>query len=746
MTSSVSRRKPVFLFSSDPRDEGIISELESLPLNMGSVVEGYTYDIFISYRRKDNLAAEKEVSGWVSEFVARLKNEIQATIKENISVYFDENEYDGILETHDVQGSVDPKLKCLILIPILSQTYCDTSSFAWRNEFLVFKELSSNDQFGLKIKLSNGNVACRILPVRIHELDPEDRATIENEIGPLRSVDFIFRAPGVNRPLSPTDRREDSSSHIIYKDQINKAANAIKDMVHAMKYPHAGVVNVLETNPKALEKRFNWKRILAAAMLPVLIAIAYLYFSKEEKPVNAIGKSIAVLPFVDMTAEHELEYLGDGIAEEVINSLTSIRDLKIIGRTSSFQFKGENLDLREIGKKLNVATVLEGSLQRSGNKLRITAQLIRTDDNTHIWSERYDVEQTDIFKIQDNIAKRIVEKLNLTVSTQEQNRLIKKETSEEAYTNFLKGLFQYKQERFNDALPFFEKVVALDSQYAPGYAYLGLSKTWRIIREKDHNNLQRVEDAIRIFERAMELDPSLPEGFSGRALVAWAIQRDFTKAHTYFEKSLELDPGSSLIKNRYAYFLTWMGELEKSSNLAQAAMQLDPVDYNSYLILYTISVYTEKFDEAYRYHRELYNIIHSPEANFARDIELQFLRGNFSRVIGRCDSISKTPTSLSDAILSYWSMASSAVGQSSQSNQLLTRLKNNQNSGVDHHYRIARVLAFRKEIDSCFVHLNKSFANREPYFNHFQIDTSFKDLRDDPRYQKLFSEYGFDKY
>jgi len=714
---------------------------------MGSVVEGFAYDIFISYRRKDNLAAEKEVSGWVSEFVARLRNEIQTTIKEDVTIYFDENEYDGILETHDVQASVDPKLKCLILIPILSQTYCDSVSYAWRNEFLVFKELSSHDQFGLKVKLSNGNVACRILPVRIHELDSEDRAILENEIGPLRAVDFIFKAPGVNRPLSPTDRREDSVSRVIYKDQVNKVANAVKDIVHAIKYPHAASASEARTAVMGSDKRFSWRRVLVAVFTLIAISLAYLYFGKQQKPATTLEKSIAVLPFVDMTAEHGLEYLGDGIAEEVINSLTSIRDLKIIGRTSSFQFKGEKLDIREIGKKLNVATVLEGSLQRSGNKLRIIAQLIRTDDNTNVWSERYDVEQTDIFKIQDNIAKRIVEKLNLTVTTQEQGRLIKKETSEEAYTNFLKGLFQYKHEKYNEALPFFEKVVALDSQYAPGYAYLGLTSAWRIIRERDHDNLQRTQEALRIVEKAMALDPTLPEGFSGRALIAWAIQHDFTKAHTYFEKSLELDPGSSLIKNRYAYFLTWMGELDKSSKLAHDAMLLDPVDFNSYMILYYISIYTGKLDNAYRYHKELNNVTNNSQGKFIREIELQHLNGNFTKVINRCDSISKTSASLSDAILSFWSMASFAAGQTANSNQLVARLKHNGSQfSFEHHYRIARVHAYRKEIDSCFVHLNKSIEAHESAFNQFNIDPAFKDLRDDPRYVKLYNEYGFDKY
>ena len=133
---------------------------------MSSLIPGYEYDIFISYRQKDN-----KYDGWVTEFVDNLKRELEATFKEEISVYFDINPHDGLLETHDVDASLKEKLKCLIFIPIISRTYCDPKSFAWEHEFNTFVESASNDQFGLKVKLPNGNVANRVLPVRIHRRD-----------------------------------------------------------------------------------------------------------------------------------------------------------------------------------------------------------------------------------------------------------------------------------------------------------------------------------------------------------------------------------------------------------------------------------------------------------------------------------------------------------------------------------------------------------------------------------------------
>ena len=145
---------------------------------MASIIPGYEYDIFISYRQKDN-----KLEGWVTEFVNQLKGELESTFKEDISIYFDINTHDGLLETHDVDASLKEKLKCLVFIPIISRTYCDPKSFAWEHEFIAFVEQTSKDQFGMKVKLSGGNVANRVLPVRIHDLDNEDLKLCESVLG-----------------------------------------------------------------------------------------------------------------------------------------------------------------------------------------------------------------------------------------------------------------------------------------------------------------------------------------------------------------------------------------------------------------------------------------------------------------------------------------------------------------------------------------------------------------------------------
>jgi hypothetical protein len=201
---------------------------------MASLIPGYKYDIFISYRQKDN-----KHDGWVTEFVDNLKGELESIFKEEISVYFDINPHDGLLETHDVEASLKDKLKSLVFIPIISRTYCDPKSFAWEHEFKAFVEQASQDQFGLKIKLANGNVSNRVLPVRINDLDISDTKLCESILGGVfRGIDFIYKEPGVNRPLrSNEDNPHDNLNHTIYRNQINKVALAIKDIMTAIE-PH----------------------------------------------------------------------------------------------------------------------------------------------------------------------------------------------------------------------------------------------------------------------------------------------------------------------------------------------------------------------------------------------------------------------------------------------------------------------------------------------------------------------------
>jgi len=265
---------------------------------MPSIIPGYEYDIFISYRQNDN-----KRDGWVTEFINTLQDELDATLKEKVNIYFDENPHDGLLETHQVDASLAKKLKCLVFIPIISQTYCDENCFAWEHEFMPFIKMAKEDELGMNVTLSNGNVTSRVLPVKIHDLDAEDHHTLEAVLdGPLRSIDFIYGVAGVNRPLRANE--DDPGANLnktYYRDQINKVANALKDIGVSMlrstkteleEPPVGAVTNVRSKTTAAGTSSSKQKLVISLAIVAALILAFFwlkpLLFQGDE--VKEIGE------------------------------------------------------------------------------------------------------------------------------------------------------------------------------------------------------------------------------------------------------------------------------------------------------------------------------------------------------------------------------------------------------------------------------------------------------------------------
>lgn len=703
---------------------------------MPSLVQGYSYDIFISYRQNDNL------DGWVTEFVANLERELRAIIKDPVSVYFDQNPHDGLLETHSVDKSLEGKLNCVIFIPILSQTYCDIKSYAWLNEFCAFNSQVSSDNIGREVKLSNGNVSSRILPVRIHELEVEDRHAFETESGgPIRAVDFIYREAGVNRPLKMSDNRSYNLNQTDYRNQVNKLAHAVKDILAAIRNPASPSIAAAKST--AVAPKPSYARLIAiVAVVVVILGVVYLvYRSFGVSSDSSIEKSIAVLPFTDLTPDHKMEYFGDGISDEIINALTTIKDLKVAGRTSSFQFKNEKVDLRTIGQKLGVSYVLEGSVQKFEDQLRITVQLIRTNDNFHVWSHRFDLREVNIFKIQDAIATSVVEKLKVTLSDFEKGQLSRKETTEAAYAEYLKGMHRYKANQYRDAIPFFLRAIDLDAAYAPPYAFLGIS----VVRSIDRTHADSVAMAVNLAKRAIELDPDLPEGYSAMGIIGWMGVRDFAMAQEYFEKSIELNPSSSLTKNRYGYFLTWMGDFQYSTRMAREALNLDPVDVNSYYLLFLAAHFSNNADSARKVldaHRRavgtdglwirntstLYCMLNKPEA------AIHFL-----------DSASRSDYKLDEGDMGTLSSCYWRVGQKERSDSMLALLRKVRRKDQKY-YQIARIFAIQGKMDSCLNNLELSVRNFETAVVSLKVDPDFNSVRQHPHYRELYRSIGFDSY
>lgn len=308
--------------------------------------------------------------------------------------------------------------------------------------------------------------------------------------------------------------------------------------------------------------------------------------SKSSKGEENVAQTIAVLPFTNMSNDKEQEYFCDGMAEDIINDLTHLGDLHVVARTSSFAFKDKNLDIREIGLKLGANSIVEGSVRRAGNRLRITAQLINVANGYHLWSERYDRELEDIFAIQDEMAKNIVQALEIKLSKKEEHALGKVKTNDvQAYDFYIRGRTYFHQghhDKVKLAIEMFKKAIQRDSNYAYAYAGLadGYSHLYMYFEKKD----EHLNQALSASKKAFELDPDLPEAHASLAL-ALAQNKQYEEAEKEFETAIELDPKFFEAYYEYARTCRMLGKHSKAAKLFERATQLRPENYQAALFL-----------------------------------------------------------------------------------------------------------------------------------------------------------------
>ncbi len=296
---------------------------------------------------------------------------------------------------------------------------------------------------------------------------------------------------------------------------------------------------------------------------------------------TAADRSIAVLPFEDMSPDHDNEYFGDGVAEEIINALTRLDGLRVAARTSAFSFKGKREDLRVVGEKLNVATVLEGSVRKAGNRLRITAQLITAADGYHLWSERYDRDLTDVFAVQDEIAAAIADKLEITYVKPRGSQSAPVPTPQvEAYDTYLKGraLVQKRGPGLREALACFERAVELDPTSARAHAGIGDALWWLAY----YHMVPRAEAMARArtaVARALELDPDCAEALGTSANIAFGDDWDVATALRLMERALELDPHQGDLRMQYTTRVLWHTHADADRVMAEVrrAVEDDPL-------------------------------------------------------------------------------------------------------------------------------------------------------------------------
>ena len=546
---------------------------------MASIFPGYEYDIFISYRHNDNR------SGWVTEFVAALNEELAATIKETVSVYFDTNPHDGLLETHNIDKSLEGKLKCLIFIPIVSQTYCDSKSFAWQYEFTAFNKLAKEDQFGRDIRLGSGNVTSRILPVKIHDLDAEDKMLLENELGGvLRSIDFIYKSSGVNRPLRVNeDHPQDNLNKTYYRDQINKVANAVKEIITSIKkhdqQDDEVLKEVIRVKPDP-PKNLKVKIITGSILVLVLIVLGYFFISKLSKNSDLVEKSIAVIPFRNLSNDTAQLSFYDGFMEDILNNLQKIKSFTVRPITSSYQYKDTKKSTATIVKELNVNYLVGGSVGREGNNLKIRVYLIDSKADKQMWSHDYSSEMNQRFSVQSEIAKEIASELKAELTPEEIKKIEKRPTENpEAYNYYLQGNYYYWKGSGsgvnNTAIELYEKAIKLDPGFA--LAYTGIAKClldqYWYFKDRSEDIRRKSKQEI---DKAFEIDPALPDAHLTLGIYYYHGYLKYPEALKQFELVLKDQP-----RNPEAIFWSAAvhrraGNWEMAKSEYEKAVELNP--------------------------------------------------------------------------------------------------------------------------------------------------------------------------
>src|ERR1035437_5699290 len=565
---------------------------------MASLIPGFEYDIFISYRQKDNKGDR-----WVSEFVDALKTELESTFKEEISVYFDINPHDGLLETHDVNASLKEKLKCLVFIPIISQTYCDSKSFAWQHELVAFNKMAKEDKFGRDIRLAGGNIASRILPIKIHDLDAEDNALLENELGGvLRAIEFIYKASGVNRPLKPNDERTENLNHTYYRDQINKVTNAVKEIITAIKKynkPEGEVPKEIIRIKQGPQKKLSSKFLIGSFLVLALLLSGYFFIPKLFKSSEPIDKSVAVLPFVNLSNDPEQEYFSDGMVDEILDHLFKVGDLKVISRTSSMRYKNTKLTLKEIARELDVSALLEGSVQKIGNKVRITAQLIDPKTGFHLWSETFDRDLSDVFSIQSEVAQNVAREMKITMTSKETGLVqnAPPTTSQLAYDFFLKGNDYWSKFDVPHALDMYSKAIQKDSSFTAAYAQrakLHLYFYHEKLEGWEGHDLRAKED----IKKCYLLNPEFPEVNLAKAIAYYYLDRDYDNALKIIKELKAVAPNMADLYFYTAAILRRQGKWEESISEFKIGIQLDPFNAKDISDLADTYFLSHQYDKA----------------------------------------------------------------------------------------------------------------------------------------------------
>jgi TolB-like protein/Flp pilus assembly protein TadD len=454
----------------------------------------------------------------------------------------------------------------------------------------------------------------------------------------------------------------------------------------------------------------------------------------EETAVPIAEHSIAVLPFVNMSSDKEQEYFSDGVSEELLNLLAKIPQLQVTARTSSFSFKGQNIKIPEIARTLHVANVLEGSVRKSGNAVRITAQLIRAGTDTHLWSQTYDRKLDDIFAIQDEIAADVVKQLKVTLLGAAPKA---RTTDPEAYALYLQAVQLGRQrtaEAFQQSDALYRKVLAIDPRYAP--AWSGLADN--LANEAGQGLLPNKEGYAQSRGAAMKalaIDPDYAPAHAGLGFIAMSGDNDLAAAAKYLQRALALDPSDLDVLSNSAGLLQSLGRLDEALALEEAIVRRDPVNVSALFSLGYYQFMAGRFDAAIASFRTVLSLAPGRGGAHYLIATALLLKGNAQDALAEIEQEKSEVWKMFGLPMAYH-----ALGRKADSDAALAALIAKWEK--DSPYNIAYVYAYRGEADKAFEWLDKAVEYDDPGLAEIVTETLFAKIHADPRWLAFLRKIG----
>jgi serine/threonine-protein kinase len=490
--------------------------------------------------------------------------------------------------------------------------------------------------------------------------------------------------------------------------------------------------SITRTTGKKLDR---W--IIATLGLAVVLLLADRFVLHGDVT-NASEKSIAVLPLVNESGDPGNEYFSDGLSEELIAALAQIGELKVIGRSSSFRFKGRNEDLKTIGEKLGVNTLLEGTVRKQADRVRIVAELVNAADGRQLWSRTYDRELKDVFAVQSEIAQAVASSLKVTLLGKDANaRQTGATSSVEAHNAYLQGHYYLERrdvEGWRKALAFFDEAIRLDPEYA--LAYAERAETWSWLADQTGENVEAARLAAgRDAEKAVALNPDLAEAHSALGWIRYFVDWNFPAAVSELRQAIRLAPGSGKPKVVLAQVQTTLGNLEAAIALARQGADFDPLSYFAHGTLARALVFDGRFDEGEAAGRRSAEVQPGAWASQRAQVYAELLRGNGEAALRHAQLEPSELYRRNELALTYHTLGDRAASDAALSEMIA-------NDSAIAAYQIAQVYAWRGERDAAFEWLQRCYEIRDTGLLSVRADPMLRELHADPRYTALLVKMG----